>query len=341
MRLSLTAVCLIMATGASAEWAPSLAKADAEARAKRRPVLIWVCAKDDPACARLEKEIWPVEPVKTRLRDFVAVKVELAALADAKTWEAVPRWKAQGEGAAAAPEVRILHPWGRELKRLPAELLKVPAEAGQALQAAFDDWEAVQGPIRADTTALDRALKSQDKDLMIECARKVIAHREPWTLPMLAACLYQPGVKIRETVIPELRRIDAEDGLQALLRWLKDQATTAGGDLAWREVEAANDPRTIPALKDNILNNSTQAVTRIRALGNFREKASIPFLIDLLPKVSATSRDPANPQVAANEAIQAEIASSLKKLTGQDLGTDHRKWKEWWKSMGPGFEFPK
>lgn len=341
MKRILAAGLLLLPLQAGAEWAPSLAKADAEARAKRRPVLIWVWAKDDPACARLEKEIWPVEPVKTRLRDFVAVRVDKAALADAKTWEAVPRWKAQGEGEAAVPEVRILHPWGRELKRLPAETLKVPAEAGQALQSVFDAWEAEQGPIRADTSTLDRALKGQDKSAMIECARKVAAHREPWTIPMLALCLYEPGVKIRETVIPELRRIDAEDGLQALLKWLKDQATTAGGDLAWREVEAANDPRTIPALKDNILNNSTQAVTRIRALGNFKEKASIPFLIDLLPKVNATSRDPANPQVSANEAIQAEIAASLKKLTGQDLGTDHRKWKEWWKSMGPGFEFPK
>lgn len=331
-------LCLLCPATALAQWSPSIAKADAEGRLKRRPVLILVWAKGDAASDRLEKDFWSVEPNKTRIRDFTCVKMEKAALADPKTWAGVPRWKAQGEGDAAVPEIRIIHPWGKELKRIALKDL-VPAELAQQLKSVFDEWEAQQGPIREDVRALDNALKGQDKDLMIACVKRVCAHHEPWTLPMVAACLYQPGVKIREAVIPELRRIEPEDGLWALVKWLDDQATTAGCDMGWQEVARANDIRTLPMIKDGILNNNVSAVTRIRAIAQFREKASIPFLIELFPKVGSPPPKPGETTPPPNP-IHDEIASSLQKLTGKDFGKDHQKWKNWWKSQGPVFEFP-
>lgn len=80
---------LSLPLAASAQWAPSVARCEADARAKRRVALILVWAKGDPDSDRLEKDLWSVEPVKTALRDLVAVKVEKAA-ADANTWAAVP-----------------------------------------------------------------------------------------------------------------------------------------------------------------------------------------------------------------------------------------------------------
>lgn len=340
MRSVLIALLVAFPLPAAAEWASSLSKADAEGRQKRRLVLIYVFTKGDAACDRLEKDLWPVEPVKTRLRGYTAVKIESTARKEPKTWEAIPRWKAQGDGEATAPEIRIIHPWGKELKRLPLKDVTA-ADLGATLKTVFEEWDAGQAPIRDDTRALDAALKGQDKDYMIACMQKVVAHREPWTIPKVAELLYKPGVKNRDLTIPELRRIDPEDGLWALVQWLKDQNTTAGCDLGWQEVAKASDIRTLPALKENLLSNNVVAVTRIRAIGQFQEKSSIPFLIDQIPRVGAPPKDPNNPNAPTVNPIAAELAASLKKLTGQDFGTEHRKWKEWWKGAERTFEFAK
>ncbi|KAF0243695.1 MAG: hypothetical protein FD180_3165 [Planctomycetota bacterium] len=178
MRLPLAVMFLALPLSASAQWAASLSKAEADGKAKRRPVLILVWAKGDAASDRLEKEIWSVEPVKTVLRNFTAVKVEKVALGDAKTWAAVPRWKAQADGDAAVPEVRIIHPWGKELARYPLKA-STPADLGAKLKAEIDTWEERQAPIRLDARELELKLRGQEKEPIHEAVRKVISHREP------------------------------------------------------------------------------------------------------------------------------------------------------------------
>ncbi|KAF0243694.1 MAG: hypothetical protein FD180_3164 [Planctomycetota bacterium] len=150
--------------------------------------------------------------------------------------------------------------------------------------------------------------------------------------------LYQSSVKIRETVIPELRRIEPEDGLWALLKWLDDEATQAGCNIGWEEVARANDIRTLPQIKDGILNNSVCAVTRVKAIAQFQDKSNISFLIDLFPRVGLPKAEPGRPEPRS---LHDDIAAALQKLTGQSFGKDHTRWKEWWKSAGPQFEFPK
>jgi len=173
---------------------------------------------------------------------------------------------------------------------------------------------------------------------MFACARNVVAHGEPWTLPIVASCLYVVHVEMRAFVIPELRKLDPEDGLQALLKWLDDQATQPGCDLGWQEVGRAADPRTLPKIKDGILNNAVSSSTRVRLLGQIKDKSSVPFLIDLFSRVAAPAPVPGQP---AQGSLQDDIVASLRSLTGQDFGKDIAKWKGWWKSAGAGFEIPK
>jgi hypothetical protein len=335
MRLVLLFLSLPMA--ASAEWASSLAKAESDAKAKRCPVLLYVFSKGDPACDRLEKEVWAAEPAKTLLRSFIAVKVDKANIAAPKTWESVPRWKAQAEGEAAIGDIRILHPWGKERERFSLKDATA-ADAGQKIKAASDAWEKEQEPIRADARNLELALKAKDKDLIDTRAAALIAHHEPWTLPLVASCLYVYHFKLREMVIPELRRIEPEDGLWALVKWLDDQATQPGCNSGWKEVAKANDIRTLPMIKDGILNNADCSVTRVRAIAQFQDRSNIPFLIDLFPRVGVTQPKPGEPP---KPSLHDDIAAALETLTGQHVGKDYNQWKEWWKSAGPQFEFPK
>lgn len=119
MNLIRVFVALSLPLAASAQWAPSVAKCEADARTKRRVALILVWEKGNADSDRLEKELWSVEPVKSVLRDLVGVKVEKAAPADPKTLAAAPHWKAQADGAPVAPELRLIHPWGKERLRIP------------------------------------------------------------------------------------------------------------------------------------------------------------------------------------------------------------------------------
>ncbi|NUN49697.1 MAG: hypothetical protein HUU15_12795 [Candidatus Brocadiae bacterium] len=338
MRLLTPAFLLLSALGALAQGGPAAAAVEKDARAKIRPVLIWVWSKDDPECARMEKERWSIEPLRSLLREFVVWRADVAFFADPDTWTAVPRWKNLGQGVAKVNDVRIIHPWGAELYRL--ESSTVTTASSKRIEGVLREvllaWETRQVPIRQNVKDLDLLLKARDYDGAAVSAEKLTQHHEGWTIPSLAAGLSKPSLKYRETVIPALRKIDEEDGVTALLAWVKTSPGVEGSDLAWKELVAAASPRSIEVLKDRILAHPSVAPVRIAALGRIREAGNIDFLVDLLPKFTVPEQPkPGDAQVAMRDAT----LTSLRTLTGQNFSSA-AEWSDWWAANRAGFQFP-
>lgn len=60
-------------------------------------------------------------------------------------------------------------------------------------------------------------------------------------------------------------------------------------------------------------------------LAGFKDKESVPYLIRALRHTAWRSDE--------------ERARDLRTLTGQDFGTDFKRWKQWWEGMNPHSEF--
>jgi hypothetical protein len=331
---------LLTALPALAQAPTTAAAVEADARKKIRPVLVWVWEKGNADCLKVERERWQADPLKARLRDFILWRADIELFKDPEALKDVPRWKGLTQGAVQLNDLIILHPWGAELYRL--EGSTVTTASADRIEGVLKDvlvqWEARQGPIRKDVQALETALKGRDLEKIAACAEQVVRHHEGWTVPTLASALPKPSLKVRQVILPELRKIDQEDGIQALMGWLKSSPAVEGAELAWKELEAAADPRSVTLLKDNLLGNPAVATVRLRALGKIRDKATIPYLIDLMPKFNA----PADPQPGdAHAAMRDEAVASLRLLTARDFGNDAAAWKDWWATDGAAFEFPR
>jgi len=95
------------------------------------------------------------------------------------------------------------------------------------------------------------------------------------------------------------------------------------------------DPKAVPALSGDFWNQREGAVgikvaqLKIDALGRIRSKKSIDALIDMLYK---------GEQGVMNR-LAPNFVKSLRKLTGQEIGWDRGRWKDWWKKNKGRFKF--
>lgn len=164
--------------------------------------------------------------------------------------------------------------------------------------------------------SLVEAIKDEDVEVRNAAARLVTRKRSPRSFDLLVPLLKHENAAVREhatNALGALRDPRAVEHLAALLEdeevGVRRKAVLALGKL--------KDARAVGILI-GALEDEDEAIKRsaVNGLGASKDPRAIKPLIDLLKQ--------------ADKRLQRNAAGALKRITKQDLGTDHAKWEEWW-----------
>ncbi|MEK7466643.1 MAG: hypothetical protein AAB074_04440 [Planctomycetota bacterium] len=290
-----------------------------KARVPDKPVAILVIGSDALAAA-LEKSLGD-DAVKKELGSFLVVK---AAESDAS----VAAWAGGGTG------IVVLSSFGREFLRWAASDMGDgnAARVAELLAMARGRYDKARKEVAVACAGFEASLGGQDKEAMLDLAKKVTALKDPRALQALARGMDGKSLKVREHIIQEAHGIDEKLGQEMLAGWLKRNPQAPLAPYAWKFVAAKADASLIPLLKDGI--ETCAPEYRIPALGRIRERSNIPYLIELLGRNSASS----GADSKEKEKIRDECNFALKALTGQ-ANEGAAAWKAWWKGNEKSFKF--
>ncbi len=159
--------------------------------------------------------------------------------------------------------------------------------------------------------------------------RKLAATRDEKAAEAIAKkVLKDKEIKVREEGAQILGRMGCRKAVPHLIKALKanEEELKVYGAII-NALGDVGDPRAVPVLSGDFWNQKEGAVgikmaqLKIDALGQIRSKKSVDALINMLYK---------GEQGAMNR-LSPNLVKSLQKLTGQEIGWDRARWKDWWK----------
>lgn len=260
--------------------------------------------------------------------------VHLSA-SDAPFWEAfraqgsfLPKiFEIMGELFGNKPLIEAIKDGSLKVKLMPAVSLGNIKSAGEIKQLIVALKDKKTGENAADALVkigrpavkpLITAMKNENGEVRKNAARALGEIKDRRAVKTLIAALDDEDKDFREIVVQALGRIEDSRVVEPLISVLNNQdedesvrweaAASLGKIKSSRSVEPL-----IHALKDKSRDIRGVAAA---ALGEISDDRAIEPLIEALK-----DRD---------KSIRRNIALALRKITGQDFGEDHKKWKKWW-----------
>jgi HEAT repeat protein len=155
-----------------------------------------------------------------------------------------------------------------------------------------------------------------------ECRQSLIRIGKPAIIPLSNALLTHPRSEVRRNVAIALGEIADVESVDSLIEALRTDADHEVRSLAAEALGKMSERWLI-----DLLGNAVQAL--IEALGsedpNIRQKAAYA-----LGELEATEAVPSLIGVLQSYGKESGAEQALKKITGQRLGDDPQKWREWW-----------
>ncbi len=199
----------------------------------------------------------------------------------------------------------------REIKQLIVSL-KDERQGGNVADALVKIGKSAVKPLIA-------ALKDKNSEVQKNAARALGEIKDRRAVKPLIVVLGEGDKAFRKIVVEALGRIKDPRAMETLIFVLANKDEDE--DTRWEAAAALGrmkDSRSvkvfITALKDK--SKDIRAVAAA-ALGEIKDTQAVEPLIRAL-------RD-------KDESVRRNAAAALKKITGEEFGEDHKKWKKWWK----------
>jgi HEAT repeat protein len=168
---------------------------------------------------------------------------------------------------------------------------------------------------RKATEPLIALLKDEDKEVRGQAAKSLGRLQGPAAAEPLIAALKDPDRAVRREVAAALGEIRDPRALHPLLEALKDVIEVQ--EAAEQVLMDTRDPRAVEPLIVSLKDRSAR-VRRIaaRLLGAINDRRAVKSLL-------GTLKD-------STDDVRFEAAASLRRMSGEDHGTDPEKWQRWW-----------
>lgn len=183
--------------------------------------------------------------------------------------------------------------------------------------------------------------------------------REPSAVKAVVKALHDPEATVRLAAIDALVSMGANDAADEVLKLTSDEdpavAAAAVEALGLLGAESPEVVRRLLALlksrASDVLNAAMGALGRMKVVEAFEPIRDLldheawqvrAGAIEALVRLRVREGVPALIERLAKEdgRLQHDIATALKRLTGQRLGTNAATWKKWWEDQGEAFVVP-
>jgi HEAT repeat protein len=255
---------------------------------------------------------------------------------DAPFWEAfraqgsfLPKiFEIMGEYFGNKPLIEAIKDGSLKIKLMPAVSLENINDSREIKQLIASLKDERQGANTADALVkigksavkpLITALKDKNKEIRKNAARALGEIKDRRAVKPLIAALEEEDKEFREIVVEALGRIKDPRVIETLVFILNNKDEDE--NIRWKAAAALSrmkDPRSveplITALKDKSRDIRGIAAA---ALGEIKDSQAVEPLINALED--------------KDKSVRRNAAVALKKVTGEDLGDDPKKWKKWWK----------
>jgi HEAT repeat protein len=255
---------------------------------------------------------------------------------DAPFWEAfraegsfLPKiFEIMGEYFGNTPLIAAIKDGSLKVKLMPAISLENIKDSREIKQLITSLEDKRHGSNAADALvkigkpavkSLILALKVESKEVQKNAARVLGEIKDRRAVKPLIAALDDEERDFREIVAEALGRIKDPRTIETLMFLLNNKEEDE--NVRWKSAAALGkmkDPLSVESLI-YALKDKSKDIRGIAAaaLGEIKDSRAVEPLIDAL-------RD-------KDKNVRRNAAVALEKITGEDFGEDHKKWKKWWK----------
>jgi hypothetical protein len=255
---------------------------------------------------------------------------------DAPFWEAfraegsfLPKiFEIMGEYFGNTPLIAAIKDGSLKVKLMPAISLENIKDSREIKQLITSLEDKRHGSNAADALvkigkpavkSLILALKVESKEVQKNAARVLGEIKDRRAVKPLIAALDDEDRDFREIVAEALGRIKDPRTIETLMFLLNNKEEDE--NVRWKSAAALGkmkDPLSVESLI-YALKDKSKDIRGIAAaaLGEIKDSRAVEPLIDAL-------RD-------KDKNVRRNAAVALEKITGEDFGEDHKKWKKWWK----------
>ncbi len=194
-------------------------------------------------------------------------------------------------------------------------------------------------------TALSGALEHKDGQTRMKAVDSLgLTCNESAVAPLTEVMLKHENERMRAQAARMLGELGCESAVQPLVKALKDKSERVSSE-ALKALSAIGGEKAYKAFLEVIKSGDGDARKgAITALAELGGTGAIDILVRLLKDNACRSdasralRKIGEPAISAliealnqeNSAVRSAAARVLKWITGEDFGTDHKKWHDWW-----------
>lgn len=169
---------------------------------------------------------------------------------------------------------------------------------------------------------LTEALQAPQASRRLEAADELAARGHPQAAELILPLLHDESPEVRRSVIADLSRLRDRRAVEPVIGALKDPVSEVRL-AAVLALGVLGDERAAGPLI-GLLADQRLGAAAAEALANIGSASAVEPLIDALALMSARGR----------RADADRTAASLRRLTGQNLGADAARWRQWRESSG-------
>jgi hypothetical protein len=169
---------------------------------------------------------------------------------------------------------------------------------------------------------LTQALKAPQASRRLEAADELAARALPQAAELILPLLHDENAAVRRSAVTDLSRLGDRRSVEPVIGALEDTSLEVR-QAAVVTLGVLGDERAAEPLF-GLLADPRLGASAAEALANIGSARAVEPLIDALALMSAQGR-PADAD---------RTAAALRRLTGQNLGDDPARWRQWWKSTG-------